>query len=204
MINFAVLSTLYLGLIDEQYYPEILNYDWNSINFFKELIVYQNELINKAKSFSKFNYTAKLLKEIEIFRILGILKSYHRNRIWKLENSLPKTRDLNKIFSRINRSEEYFTISLKSILSSHENFLICDFNYKTVALKNLYWGKVDENYSLNQHGNFIFFRLFETIRSCFILTLDEIFIIKLLTNLTFCMKYPSITYLIYSKIVCLV
>jgi hypothetical protein len=48
MKNSMILSTLYLGFIDEQFYPEILNYDWNSINFFKEIIIYQKFLLKKT------------------------------------------------------------------------------------------------------------------------------------------------------------
>jgi len=208
MKNITIFSTLYLGLIDEQYYPEILNYDWNSINFFKELIVYQNNLINKKKKIFRFNYTSKLLKELELLRILGILKSYHRNRIWKLENFLDKTYNLNKLIARINRSEEYFLLSLRSILISHGNYLINDFNFRPQIYKkikmNININKINENHNLIRYEGFLFFRLFAMVKSCFITSLDQMFIIKLITNLTFCMNYHSLAYLIYSKILCLV
>jgi len=208
MKNITIFSTLYLGLIDEQYYPEILNYDWNSINFFKELIVYQNNLINKKKKIFRFNYTSKLLKELELLRILGILKSYHRNRIWKLENFLDKTYNLNKLIARINRSEEYFLLSLRSVLISHGNYLINDFNFRPQIYKkikmNININKINENHNLIRYEGFLFFRLFAMVKSCFITSLDQMFIIKLITNLTFCMNYHSLAYLIYSKILCLV
>jgi len=208
MKNITIFSTLYLGLIDEQYYPEILNYDWNSINFFKELIVYQNNLINKKKKIFRFNYTSKLLKELELLRILGILKSYHRNRIWKLENFLDKTYNLNKLIARINRSEEYFLLSLRSVLISHGNYLINDFNFRPQIYKkikmNISINKINENHNLIRYEGFLFFRLFAMVKSCFITSLDQMFIIKLITNLTFCMNYHSLAYLIYSKILCLV
>ena len=208
MKNITIFSTLYLGLIDEQYYPEILNYDWNSINFFKKLIVYQNNLINKKKKIFRFNYTSKLLKELELLRILGILKSYHRNRIWKLENFLDKTYNLNKLIARINRSEEYFLLSLRSVLISHGNYLINDFNFRPQIYKkikmNININKINENHNLIRYEGFLFFRLFAMVKSCFITSLDQMFIIKLITNLTFCMNYHSLAYLIYSKILCLV
>jgi len=204
MKNITIYSTLYLGLIDEQYYPEVLNYDWNSINFFKELVMYQNNLINITKKIFRFNYTSKLLKELELLRILGILKSYHRNRIWKLENFLDKTYNLNKLIARINRSEEYFLLSLRSVLISHRNYLINDFNFRLPIYKKTSINKINENHKLIRHGGFLFFRLFATVKSCFITSIDTMFIIKLITNLTFCMNYHSLTYLIYSKILCLV
>ena len=120
----AILSTLYLGFIDEQFYPEILNYDWNSMSFFKEILVYQSELMVKTHHISsKFRYTSKLLKEMEILRILGILKSYHRIRIWKIENFLVKKINFKKLISSLSRSEEYYSISFKNLIDSFKTLL---------------------------------------------------------------------------------
>lgn len=202
MKNSVILSSLYLGYIDEQFYPEILSYDWNSVNFFKEILVYQNELIFTTYPILRMNFISIILKELEVTRILGVLKSYHRNRIWKIENFLTKKNKTTNLISKLSKAEEYFTFSYKKLLSSHQSLIFYDFN-----IKNLRSSKLDSNKTklpLMFKEDFLFFHLFEKIKNHEETLLEKIFNFKLKTNTTFCMKYFSIKYLLFSKVLCLV
>lgn len=200
----TILSTLYLGLIDEQFFPEILYYDWNSLNFFKEIITYQNDLVNKVSQILKFTYTSKLLKEVEIFRMLSIFRSYHRNRIWKIENFFSLEFNSKKFISRISKSEEYFSFSYKNLIFSHQNIMLYDFIFKNINSYRLSFKKYKTINRKIQKEDFIFFRLFLKKNFEFRFYSNSKFYTKLITDLIFCMKYNSIKHLVFSKALCLV
>lgn len=200
----TILSTLYLGFIDEQFYPEILNYDWNSMNFFKEVLVYQSDLIVKTQNISKFNYVSKLIKEMEILRVLRILKSYHRIRIWKIENFLLKEINFKKLISSLSRSEEYYSISFQNLVGNYQNIVFYDFISKDRANSDFNFSKSKRKELSSKKNLFLFFRLFDKNIPVYQTNLNHAFYLKLITKLTFCMKYYSIKYLVFSKILCLV
>ena len=161
MRNSTFMSAFYIGLVDEQFYPDILFYDWNSINFFKEIIIYQKFLLKKTSLLSKFDFFSKILKELEVFKILNIIKFYHRNRLWKIENLLSKRVSLEIIFSRLSKSEEFFMISFKNLLFTYQTYSLDDFFINTLDSKNWYIKKNGIINYLIQKDIYIFFRLIE-------------------------------------------
>ena len=203
MRNSTILSAFYIGLVDEQFYPEILFYDWNSINFFKEIIIYQKFLLKKPFPFSRFNFFSRILKEVEIFKILNIIKFYHKNRLWKIENLLTKMASLENQLSRFSKAEEFFMISFKNLLFTYQNYSLNDFFLNVLDFKSWYLKKNGFLNYLFQKEIYIFFRLLEKKNKTWVKNNKEKFLDKLITNLIFCMKYRSIKFLISSKTACL-
>jgi hypothetical protein len=198
MTGFSIFSSLIYSLTDEQNYTEILNYDWNSINFFKEILVYQNDILVKSQSAAEFHVKAKIVKKIEIIRIIGIMKCYHKNRMWKIENFLTLDKFPGNLMSRISKSEEIFTISYKNLLFTYQFLLFNDFSFKYRIVQ------IKEFNETKKKKNFILFRLFEKKTCSNPKFIKLSYIIKLTSTLTFCMKYSSIKYLAASKIIFLV
>lgn len=157
MKNSMILSTFYLGFIDEQFYPEILNYDWNSINFFKEIIIYQKFLLKKINLISGSIFISKILKELEILKILNILKFYHRNRLWKIENFVIKGLDLKSLILNLSRGEEFFAVSFKNLLFTFQNICYNDFFLRTFETRNRCFTKNDSIGYLIQKEIYLFF-----------------------------------------------
>lgn len=203
MRNSTFMSAFYIGLVDEQFYPDILFYDWNSINFFKEIIIYQKFLLKKTSLLSKFDFFSKILKELEVFKILNIIKFYHRNRLWKIENLLSKRVSLEIIFSRLSKSEEFFMISFKNLLFTYQTYSLDDFFINTLDSKNWYIKKNGIINYLIQKDIYIFFRLIEKKNNMWLMNNKEKFPDKLITNFIFCMKHCSIKFLISTKTLCL-
>ena len=155
------LSSLYQALVDEQFFPEILIFDWNLINFFKEILIYQYQIIKQDSDFSSTNQISKSVKELEIFRITGIFKSYHRNRLWKIENFISQKSKLFRIVPRLSKSEEYFTISFRNLLFSHKSLMHDDFEIKN--FDHCFFLDYPNNQieKLMHRENYIFFRLLD-------------------------------------------
>ena len=204
MNSYVASSTFYQSLIDEQFFPEILNYDWNSVAFFKEILIYQYDLVHKTKILAEFDIFSKFLKELEISRILNMLKCYHRTRIWKIENFLSIKSSLKKFTPRLNKSEEYFMISFRNLLLTHQSFLVDDFNIKVLNTIRKISNINKEQTTFIKKENFLFFRLFEKSVLKQPLSFYNLYKIELAKNLTFCMKFHSIKYLILSKVLYLV
>jgi hypothetical protein len=203
MKNSMILSTFYLCFTNEQIYPEILNYDWNSVNFFKEIIIYQKFLLKKTIFISGSIFISKILKELEILKILNILKFYHRNRLWKIENFVTKGLDLKSLIYKLSRSEEFFAVSFKNLLFTFQNRSYSDFFLRNFESIIRGFKKNESICYLIQKEIYLFFRLLEKKnKNCFISNEEES-PDKLKTNLIFCMKYCSIKFLICSKTVCL-
>ena len=203
MKNSMILSTFYLGFIDEQFYPEILNYDWNSVNFFKEIIIYQKFLLKKTDLISGSIFFSKILKEMEILKILNILKFYHINRLWKIENFVTKRLDLKSLNFKLSRAEEFFAVSFKNLLFTFQNICYNDFFLRTFETRNWSIKKNESIGYLIQKEIYLFFRLLEKKNKKRLVFNEEEYPDKLKTNLIFCMKYCSIKFLICSKTACL-
>ena len=204
MNSYVASSTFYQNLIDEQFFPEILNYDWNSVAFFKEILIYQYDLVHKTKILAEFDIFSKFIKELEISRILNILKCYHRTRIWKIENFLSIKINLKKFTPRLNKSEEYFIISFRNLLLTHQSFLVDDFNNKMLGTIRKINNINREDNTFIKKENFLFFRLFKKNVFKQPFSFENLYKIELAKNLTFCMKFHSIRYLILSKALYLV
>ena len=200
MTSWSGLSSLYQGLIDEQFFPELLMFDWNLINFFKELLVYQQQLTAQDTAFSTFNQLSKGLKELEIYRITGIFKTYHRNRLWKIENFISQKSNCHTIFPRISKSEEYFMKSFKNLLFSHKSLLHDDFDMVNFYSGTCYRDPDKQSAIFFHREHYIFFRLLDKLRS-WTKKKNEI---KNSINFTCGMNYHSIKYLIYANLLYLV
>ena len=200
----TAFSSIFQALLDEQFFPEILTYDWNSLNFFKEIVVYQYQIINNFPCSIKPYYASKLLKELEIYRIINTLKSYQRIRVWKIENFISQKLNFHQIYPRISKSEEYFLRSFKNLLFTHKNLLHDDF-----YMRNFH-GNDPDIYRNNHLGkilyreNYLFFRLLEKY---ILLNRDKAMQrskIRTLTDFTYCMQYHSIRYVVFSNLVYLI
>jgi len=205
MHSFNFFSSISQALLDEQFFPEILTYDWNSLNFFKEILVYQYQIVNDFSYFTRPYYVSKLLKELEIYRIISTLKSYQRIRIWKIENFISQKLNFHQIYPRISRSEEYFLKSFKNLLFTHKNLLHDDFYIKN----NFYCINFDisKNKDLEKflyRENYLFFRLLEKYMFPNKKTAIQRSKIRTVTDFTYCMKYYSIRYIVFSNLVYLI
>ena len=82
IIKFTIL------LLNELNAPELLSYNYEMVYFFKELLNYQKILISIRSFYYKEENIWYIIKRMEIDRIEYLVKTYHRIRIWKIENDL--------------------------------------------------------------------------------------------------------------------
>src|SRR6056300_746619 len=101
---YFILLTLFSN---EQNSLDILPYGFDIVNFFKELVHLQKININRFFKKSYMNNFTILLKNIELQRIIFLLKSYHRVRIWKIEKSLIRFKR-NDFFKFLSISEKKY------------------------------------------------------------------------------------------------
>jgi hypothetical protein len=203
MANYDPYFILLTLFSNEQNCLDILPYGFDIINFFKELVHLQKININRFFKKSCMNSLTILLKNLELQRIIFLLKSYHRIRIWKIEKNLIRLKK-NDFFKFLSISEKkycklYEFFFLKKI---GEIFLeLFNFNFqRSLRLKCLHLGEkstVKKNY-------FIFFKVLKK-KNFF-----EKNILKISNptvfygNDIYCMKFVNIKSLVLSRIIFLI
>ena len=95
-------------------------------------------------------------------------------------------------------------ISFRNLLLTHQSFLVDDFNIKVLNTIRKISNINKEQTTFIKKENFLFFRLFEKSVLKQPLSFYNLYKIELAKNLTFCMKFHSIRYLILSKALYLV
>ena len=197
---YFILLTLFSN---EQNSLDILPYGFDIVNFFKELIHLQKININRFFKKSYMNSFTILLKNIELQRIIFLLKSYHRVRIWKIEKNLIRFKR-NDFFKFLSISEKkycklYEFFFLKKI---GEIFLeLFKFNFqRSLRLKYIH---LSEKSSLKKNY-FIFFKILK----------KKIFFEKNILNISnptvfygndvYCMKFVNVKSLVLSRIIFLI
>jgi hypothetical protein len=124
--NFSI-SALIFSLINEQNSFELLYPNWSIIYFFKELMVYQENFLNKKKK-EDSRCISTILKKIEMDRVKFLLKSYLRIRIWKLEDFIISSIKEYFKLTTLCMEEEVFEISYRFLLKSYfENLIFKQF-----------------------------------------------------------------------------
>jgi len=197
---YFILLTLFSN---EQNTLDILPYGFDIVNFFKELVHLQKINVNRFFKKSYMNSFTILLKNIELQRIIFLLKSYHRVRIWKIEKNLIRFKR-NDFFKFLSISEKkycklYEFFFLKKI--GEIFFELFKFNFqRSLRLKCIHFS---EKSSLKKNY-FIFFKILK----------KKIFFEKNILNISnptvfygndvYCMKFVNVKSLVLSRIIFLI
>lgn len=186
-------------LYNEENSPEILPYDYNTIFFFKETIFYQCNKFPKKKNFLEF---FDILKKIELDRIIYIIKTYHRIRIWKIEKNFCFDRTGINLFDLLNISEKkyaraYCFFFLKNLSKIFFIFCTCRIKSRLKVTARFFFKNIKKN-----EESYVFFRVLKKKYSYFEQTLlSAAFISSFYQNDIYCMKFNHIRRLILSGIV---
>lgn len=185
-------------LYNEENSPEILPYDFNTIFFFKETVFYQYNKFSKKKKFLEF---FNILKKIELYRIIYILKAYHRIRIWKIEKNFCFDRNGLNLFYLLNISEKkyaraYCFFFLKNLSKIFFIFCTCRIKSRLKVTARFFFKNIEKN-----EVSYVFFRVLKKNSYFEPTSLTTSFISSFYQNDIYCMKYNHIRRLILSGIV---
>lgn len=197
---FFILFSLFSN---EQNCLEILPYGFDIISFFKELIHFQRKNFNNLVLQKKSNNLSNFVKNLETERIIFILKSYHRLRIWKIEKYLLRTKKCFKIKNLSKGEKKYCQIYEFFFLKKIGQLFYGFFNYthqrslnlKSIFLKEEIWLK--KNY-------FVFFKV---LKKKNFFQKNILFVTNPNTfygNDIYCMRFISVKILILSRVIYLI
>jgi len=189
------ISTLIFSLINEQNSFVLLYPNWSIIYFFKELLVYQENFLNKTKKGDPRGIST-ILKQIEMDRVKFLIKSYLRIRIWKLEDFIISSIKEYSKRTPLCMEEEFFALSYKFLLKFYfENLLFKQF-YSRKPGKIFETSKENYENIIIFKNDFVFFKVIkkkEFIRKN-ILNVDKPNIFY--QNGIYCMQFKSIKHLL--------
>mmetsp|Transcript_24053 Transcript_24053/g.48570 ORF Transcript_24053/g.48570 Transcript_24053/m.48570 type:complete len:205 (-) Transcript_24053:759-1373(-) len=199
-----IFKSLLILMQNEKNSPEILPYDFSLILFFWEIMSYQDNLIrNEITDINSINLS-NTIKRIELDRLIYVLKSYHRYRIWKIE----KTIDLScKIFSlnRLSFGEKIFTRTYSRIIKTCQKKSLFCYLPEFLKLEKNKINYFNRAYIEKKNQNLVvFFRVVNKKK----FSLENILSVEdprgFYKDAIYAMKYKSIRRLVFSGIIFLI
>mmetsp|Transcript_19375 Transcript_19375/g.30293 ORF Transcript_19375/g.30293 Transcript_19375/m.30293 type:complete len:206 (+) Transcript_19375:2217-2834(+) len=161
-----MFSSIVMSIIvyNEKNSPELMPYNYQMIEFFKEILDYQSFLIHNSETISirkkKLN---NLIKRVELNRLHYILKSYFRCRFWKIEKLFNLSKKEYHLFSRTSKQERIY---FKNYCEISRNYLLSSlylniFPYSSENQGNLFFNlNLFETESMDKNNNkYVFFKI---------------------------------------------
>mmetsp|Transcript_32747 Transcript_32747/g.50806 ORF Transcript_32747/g.50806 Transcript_32747/m.50806 type:complete len:203 (-) Transcript_32747:113-721(-) len=197
----TLLFHILILLFNEKNAPEVLPYDYSLVHFFWEISSYQNNLLNCPVYSEKQSNFLIEIKKIELDRIIYILKTYHRYRIWKIEKEID-SRTRKTFFSHCSSEEKSYASIYKFITRSCYSQLFLDFVPEVLRKKGI---ENCQNCMPKKHRGhfFVFFRVLRKkkfIENNILLAEEPL---NFYGNAIYSMKFSSVRRLVVSGIICL-